>query len=131
MERSDQEYAPREPRWSHAEQRFLSETRNGRVRTIGREPTRERHHRSASAGQVRVNGLVVNLPEFEKAFACKPGQPMVKETAVAYGDGLLQANEVVARNLNAMHTQRRLPQLSGSYPETGLQGSMAISRSQL
>jgi len=32
-----------------------------------------------SPGKYRVNGLVVNLPEFEKAFACKPGQPMVKE----------------------------------------------------
>lgn len=27
----------------------------------------------------RVNGLVPNVPEFAKAFACKPGQPMVKE----------------------------------------------------
>ncbi|HET8734099.1 MAG TPA: M13 family metallopeptidase [Anaeromyxobacteraceae bacterium] len=26
----------------------------------------------------RVNGLVPNVPEFAKAFACKPGQPMVK-----------------------------------------------------
>jgi len=32
-----------------------------------------------SPGRYRVNGLVVNLPEFEKAFACKAGQPMVKE----------------------------------------------------
>jgi putative endopeptidase len=32
-----------------------------------------------SPGKYRVNGLMVNLPEFEKAFACKPGQPMVKE----------------------------------------------------
>lgn len=32
-----------------------------------------------SPGRFRVNGLVVNMPEFEKAFACKPGQPMVKE----------------------------------------------------
>jgi len=27
----------------------------------------------------RVNGLVPNVPEFAKAFACKAGQPMVKE----------------------------------------------------
>jgi endothelin-converting enzyme/putative endopeptidase len=27
----------------------------------------------------RVNGLVVNMPEFEKAFACKTGQPMAPE----------------------------------------------------
>src|SRR3984885_14022334 len=32
-----------------------------------------------SPGKYRVNGLMVNLPEFEKAFACKPAQPMVKE----------------------------------------------------
>ena len=30
-----------------------------------------------SPGKFRVNGLVVNMPEFEKAFSCKPGQPMV------------------------------------------------------
>ena len=29
----------------------------------------------------RVNGLMPNVPEFAKAFACKAGQPMVKETA--------------------------------------------------
>jgi len=29
-----------------------------------------------SPGRYRVNGLVVNLPEFEQAFSCKPGQPM-------------------------------------------------------
>jgi putative endopeptidase len=32
-----------------------------------------------SPGKYRVNGLVVNMPEFEKAFACTPGKPMVKE----------------------------------------------------
>jgi putative endopeptidase len=30
-----------------------------------------------SPGKYRVNGLVVNMPEFAKAFSCKPGQPMV------------------------------------------------------
>lgn len=30
-----------------------------------------------SPGRYRVNGLVVNVPEFEKAFSCKAGQPMV------------------------------------------------------
>ena len=29
-----------------------------------------------SPGRWRVNGLVVNFPEFEQAFSCKPGQPM-------------------------------------------------------
>jgi endothelin-converting enzyme/putative endopeptidase len=31
-----------------------------------------------SPGKYRVNGLVVNMPEFEKAFSCKAGQPMAK-----------------------------------------------------
>ena len=29
-----------------------------------------------SPGKYRVNGLMVNMPEFEKAFACKPGSAM-------------------------------------------------------
>ncbi|MEO7106301.1 MAG: M13-type metalloendopeptidase, partial [Rhodoferax sp.] len=29
-----------------------------------------------SPGKYRVNGVVVNLPEFGKAFACKPGSAM-------------------------------------------------------
>jgi endothelin-converting enzyme/putative endopeptidase len=32
-----------------------------------------------SPGKYRVNGLVVNMPEFQSAFSCKAGQPMVKE----------------------------------------------------
>jgi endothelin-converting enzyme/putative endopeptidase len=32
-----------------------------------------------SPSRHRVNGVVVNMPEFEKAFACKPGQAMVKK----------------------------------------------------
>jgi endothelin-converting enzyme/putative endopeptidase len=31
-----------------------------------------------SPGRYRVNGLVVNLPQFQQAFQCKAGQPMVK-----------------------------------------------------
>jgi len=34
-----------------------------------------------SPGRYRINGVVVNMPEFEKAFACKPGQQMVKPQA--------------------------------------------------
>jgi endothelin-converting enzyme/putative endopeptidase len=34
-----------------------------------------------SPGRYRVNGLVVNMPQFQQAFQCKPGQPMVKEKA--------------------------------------------------
>jgi endothelin-converting enzyme/putative endopeptidase len=32
-----------------------------------------------SPGKYRVNGVVVNIPEFAKAFSCKPGQPMVTD----------------------------------------------------
>lgn len=32
-----------------------------------------------SPGKYRVNGLMPNLEEFQKAFSCKQGQPMVKE----------------------------------------------------
>ncbi len=32
-----------------------------------------------SPGKYRINGVVVNMPEFQRAFACKPGQPMAKE----------------------------------------------------
>jgi putative endopeptidase len=32
-----------------------------------------------SPGRYRVNGLVVNMPQFQQAFQCRAGQPMVKE----------------------------------------------------
>jgi predicted metalloendopeptidase len=31
-------------------------------------------------GQYRVDGVLSNMPEFQKAFGCKAGQPMVRET---------------------------------------------------
>jgi putative endopeptidase len=31
-----------------------------------------------SPARYRINGVVVNMPDFARAFACKPGQPMVK-----------------------------------------------------
>jgi predicted metalloendopeptidase len=34
-----------------------------------------------SPARFRVNGVVVNLPEFQKAFSCKAGQPMVSANA--------------------------------------------------
>jgi putative endopeptidase len=34
-----------------------------------------------SPGKFRVNGVVQNMPEFQKAFACKAGQPMVAANA--------------------------------------------------
>jgi putative endopeptidase len=33
-----------------------------------------------SPGEYRINGVVVNMPEFGAAFQCKAGQPMVKPT---------------------------------------------------
>jgi putative endopeptidase len=34
-----------------------------------------------SPPQFRVNGVVSNMPEFQKAFGCKQGQPMVRDNA--------------------------------------------------
>jgi endothelin-converting enzyme/putative endopeptidase len=34
-----------------------------------------------SPGKYRINGVVRNMPEFQKAFNCKAGQPMVPENA--------------------------------------------------
>jgi endothelin-converting enzyme/putative endopeptidase len=34
-----------------------------------------------SPGKYRVNGVVENMPEFQKAWGCKAGQPMVAENA--------------------------------------------------
>ena len=34
-----------------------------------------------SPDEYRVNGVVSNMPEFQSAFACKAGQPMVREKA--------------------------------------------------
>jgi endothelin-converting enzyme/putative endopeptidase len=31
-----------------------------------------------SPGKYRINGVVVNMPEFGRAFGCKAGQPMIK-----------------------------------------------------
>jgi putative endopeptidase len=34
-----------------------------------------------SPGKYRVNGVVQNMPEFQQAWGCKPGQPMVRSNA--------------------------------------------------
>jgi putative endopeptidase len=34
-----------------------------------------------SPGKYRANGVVTNMPEFQKAWGCKAGQPMVRENA--------------------------------------------------
>jgi endothelin-converting enzyme/putative endopeptidase len=31
-----------------------------------------------SPPEYRINGVLLNMPEFEKAFGCQPGQPMTK-----------------------------------------------------
>lgn len=47
-------------------------------------PEFERLHAATdphSPGRYRINGVAVNLPEFAQAFACKPGQKMVRSAA--------------------------------------------------
>jgi endothelin-converting enzyme/putative endopeptidase len=34
-----------------------------------------------SPGHWRVNGVVQNMPEFQKAWGCKQGQPMASKNA--------------------------------------------------
>ncbi|HMH07050.1 MAG TPA: M13-type metalloendopeptidase [Terriglobales bacterium] len=34
-----------------------------------------------STAQARANGVVSNMPEFQKAFGCKKGQPTARENA--------------------------------------------------
>jgi endothelin-converting enzyme/putative endopeptidase len=44
-------------------------------------PENQRLHAATdphSPGRYRINGIVSNLPEFERAFSCRPGQPMAR-----------------------------------------------------
>ena len=34
-----------------------------------------------STPKYRVNGVLSNMPEFQRVFGCKPGQPMVRANA--------------------------------------------------
>ena len=56
----------------------------GRVWCEKRRPEFERMQVTTnphSTGQWRVNGVVQNMPEFQKAWGCKAGQPMVSANA--------------------------------------------------
>ena len=56
----------------------------GRVWCEKRRPEYERMQVTInphSPGKYRVNGVVQNMPEFQKAWECKAGQPMVAENA--------------------------------------------------
>jgi predicted metalloendopeptidase len=56
----------------------------GRVWCEKRRPEYERMQVTTnphSPGRYRVNGVVQNMPEFQKAWGCKAGQPMVAENA--------------------------------------------------
>jgi putative endopeptidase len=56
----------------------------GRVWCEKRRPEYERMQVTTnphSPGRFRVNGVVQNMPEFQKAWGCKAGQPMVAENA--------------------------------------------------
>jgi putative endopeptidase len=56
----------------------------GRVWCEKRRPEMERTMVTTnphSPGRWRVNGVVQNMPEFQKAWGCKAGQPMVSENA--------------------------------------------------
>ena len=53
----------------------VPESSRPEARACARRPIRIR------PAQYRVNGVVSNMPEFQKAFACKVGQPMVRGPA--------------------------------------------------
>ena len=62
-----------------AEQRFFLGW--GQIWCEARRPEVERMLATVdphSPGKYRVNGVVSNMPEFQKAFGCKVGQPMVR-----------------------------------------------------
>jgi hypothetical protein len=57
----------------------------------------------------RVNGVVLNMPQFQRAFGCKKGQPMVRDNACRYGEEIL-----------SFHSARILPSRDRHGPVTEL-----------
>ena len=67
--------SPRSSACFWASRRSGARTRRRRTRACG--PMTDPH----SPGKYRVNGVLQNMPEFQKAFACKAGEPMVSPKA--------------------------------------------------
>ena len=69
-------------RWLHARAAILPGIRARVVREAASRIARTRVLTDPhSPGKYRVNGVVQNMPEFQKAWGCKAGQPMVAENA--------------------------------------------------
>jgi endothelin-converting enzyme/putative endopeptidase len=65
-----------------AEQRFFLGWAQVWCQNVTEESLRLRAQTDPHApGEFRVNGVVSNMPEFQKAFACRAGQPMVRGPA--------------------------------------------------
>ena len=62
-----------------AEQRFFVAWARSRAEVVRPETERQLARSDPHApGRYRVNGTLVNLPEFQQAFACRPGAKMVR-----------------------------------------------------
>ena len=63
------------------QQRFFLDLGGYGARSSARNSARASDDRSAFARKCRVDGVVENMPEFEQAWGCRAGQPMVSENA--------------------------------------------------
>jgi endothelin-converting enzyme/putative endopeptidase len=64
------------------EQRFFLANAQSRCANLSQEQARYWSQNDVhSLPQYRVNGVVSNMPEFQSAFGCKEGDPMVREKA--------------------------------------------------
>ena len=69
-----------------------------------------------SPGAIRVNGVVSNMPEFQKAFSCKADAPMVRQTRAACGERLQRRRPAATTQLDVRaerdrHRCERCPRL--------------------